>query len=70
MIGTINCIYETPCGWCTKWDKQCDKKMASNTNRPCPHCVHHERNVQLCHDCDTTNNFQHFQAKDRRQTQA
>ena len=20
------CIYETPCGWCTKWDKKCDKK--------------------------------------------
>ena len=20
------CTYETPCGWCTKWDKLCDKK--------------------------------------------
>ena len=20
------CIYETPCGWCTKWDKECDLK--------------------------------------------
>ncbi len=20
------CTYETPCGWCTKWDKQCDHK--------------------------------------------
>lgn len=28
MIGTINCIYETPCGWCTKWDKKCDKKIS------------------------------------------
>lgn len=28
MFGTINCIYETPCGWCVKWDKQCDKKIA------------------------------------------
>ena len=27
MIGTINCIYETPCGWCSKWDKKCDKKV-------------------------------------------
>ena len=26
MIGTINCVYETPCGWCSKWDKNCDKK--------------------------------------------
>lgn len=21
------CQYETPCGWCTKWDKKCDKKV-------------------------------------------
>ena len=26
-MGTINCIYETPCGWCSKWDKKCDKKI-------------------------------------------
>ena len=25
MMGTLNCIYETPCGWCSKWDKKCDK---------------------------------------------
>lgn len=24
---TIICPYETPCGWCTKWDKKCDKKI-------------------------------------------
>ena len=28
MMGTINCIYETPCGWCTKWDKKCDEKIS------------------------------------------
>ena len=22
-----NCTYETPCGWCTKWDKKCDRKI-------------------------------------------
>ena len=21
------CTYSTPCGWCTKWDKKCDKKI-------------------------------------------
>lgn len=26
MMGTLNCIYETPCGWCSKWDKKCDRK--------------------------------------------
>lgn len=28
MTGTANCIYETPCGWCSKWDKKCDKEIA------------------------------------------
>ena len=27
MLGTVNCIYETPCGWCSKWDKKCDPKQ-------------------------------------------
>ena len=27
MIGTVNCVYETPCGWCSKWDKKCDRKQ-------------------------------------------
>ena len=36
MMGTINCIYETPCGWCSKWDKKCDTKIScdNNTNKP------------------------------------
>ena len=21
------CPYETPCGWCSKWDKKCDGKI-------------------------------------------
>lgn len=21
------CTYSTPCGWCCKWDKKCDKKI-------------------------------------------
>ena len=33
MIGTVNCVYETPCGWCSKWDKECDKKIAGRGNR-------------------------------------
>lgn len=28
-IGTVTyiCPYETPCGWCAKWDKKCDQKI-------------------------------------------
>ena len=32
MMGTINCIYETPCGWCSKWDKKCDRKIYCKDN--------------------------------------
>ena len=24
---TMQCAYSTPCGWCTKWDKKCDKRI-------------------------------------------
>ena len=28
----LNCVYKTPCGWCSKWDKECDeKKYATKT---------------------------------------
>ncbi len=33
MMGTINCVYETPCGWCSKWDKKCDKKIIERGQR-------------------------------------
>lgn len=26
-ITNIKCVYITPCGWCSKWDKECDKKI-------------------------------------------
>ena len=31
MMGTFDCIYETPCGWCSKWDRKCDREI-SNTH--------------------------------------
>ena len=37
MMGTFNCVYETPCGWCSKWDKKCDKKAGTHTNKECKH---------------------------------
>ena len=57
MRGTENCVYETPCGWCSKWDKKCDKKTpeqkqgeinsvydttASKTNKTCQSESDHE----------------------------
>ena len=32
-MGTINCVYETPCGWCSKWDKKCDNKIPERGQR-------------------------------------
>ena len=29
---TMLCTYVTPCGWCTKWDKKCDRKIGCNKN--------------------------------------
>lgn len=29
MIETGMCDYRTPCGWCSKWDKKCDKKIGT-----------------------------------------
>lgn len=36
MMGTIDCVYQTPCGWCSKWDKKCDRKIGNTENR-CEH---------------------------------
>lgn len=30
---TMNCTYETPCGWCTKWDKKCDHKIGCSKDK-------------------------------------
>ena len=29
---TMQCIYSTPCGWCTKWEKRCDKKIGGGND--------------------------------------
>jgi hypothetical protein len=43
MIGTANCIYETPCGWCSKWDKKCDRKAFEE--KPCNHAWIEEQDL-------------------------
>ena len=29
---TMQCTYSTPCGWCAKWDKKCDKKIGGGND--------------------------------------
>ncbi len=31
---TMQCTYSTPCGWCAKWDKKCDKKIGCGDEKP------------------------------------
>lgn len=49
MMGTFNCVYETPCGWCSKWDKKCDRKISGDgslkeslVNKMCQSELDHE----------------------------
>lgn len=30
---TMQCTYSTPCGWCTKWDKKCDRKIGHKKDK-------------------------------------
>ena len=47
MMGTMNCIYETPCHWCSKWDKKCDCKIGVSTK-----C---QNNFDCNHEWEATN---------------
>lgn len=47
MIGTAHCTYETPCGWCTKWDKKCDEKMPEPYTKPYDYLMKAPTN-QIC----------------------
>lgn len=72
MIGTTNCIYETPCGWCTKWDKKCDEKIENGKSskekygkltKPCSECDHEGWDMPQCKECNATNNFKYLERK-------
>lgn len=44
LTGT--CQYSTMCGWCTKWDKKCDRKIGcGNEKQP----IESEANISV-HD--------------------
>ena len=63
MIGTINCVYETPCGWCSKFDKKCDRIASCNntsiTNNPCINCEYSGWGDPKCKECKD-NNYKFF----------
>lgn len=76
MIGTDRCVYETPCHWCFKWDKKCDKQIGNSiksepTNntvnsqsKPCHYCKLCGWDMPQCKDCNVSNNFKYLQRID------
>lgn len=73
---TMQCTYKTPCGWCAKWDKKCDKKIPSNTlddiiDVPlvygiCFNCVVQGNDMPQCKTCNPGNDFKNFIAKENK----
>jgi hypothetical protein len=74
------CTYETPCGWCSKWDKKCDTKIPERGLRAktnpvddaidfyygkCFSCVSDGYKMPQCEECNPENNFKYFQAKEK-----
>lgn len=72
MIGTMKCTYETPCGWCAKWEKKCDRKIGNSQSpeekygklvKSCDDCKHEGWSMPQCKECNTANNFKYFERK-------
>lgn len=71
------CPYETPCGWCTKWDKKCDNKISYKRGlrvkiNPIDDaidfsygkCFDCKYGVLCDKECNPENNFKYFQPKE------
>lgn len=54
------CLYETPCGWCTKWDKKCDLKTPKS-EPPCAECDYNGWNMPQCRECNEKNDYKYFE---------
>lgn len=65
------CVYKTPCGWCSKWDKECDNKLGEYkpevNNIPlvygkCFGCINYPSETNgLCKSCNPKNNYVNFE---------
>lgn len=79
---TRQCTYSTPCGWCAKWDKKCDKKIPERGLRAkcnfiedaadfsygkCLGCGHYGWHMPQCAECNPENGFKYFEAKENRE---
>lgn len=71
------CPYETPCGWCTKWDKKCDEKIGPERGQRVKinpiddaidfsygKCLDCKYDAGCDKECNPENNFKYFQPKE------
>lgn len=70
MIGTAKCTYETPCGWCTKWDKRCDEKQPEPQEKEYIPIIHSKClscvfviTKQECRGCGPDNKFMNYKSR-------
>lgn len=78
---TRQCTYSTPCGWCAKWDKKCDKKIPERGLRAkgnfiedaadfsygkCLDCEREGWPMSQCAECNPENGFKYFVSKENR----
>lgn len=77
---TNHCSMQTPCGWCTKWDKKCDRKIGGyptvsdkvqektvfkTTNAsPCSSCTENAKIFSLCAECGGAPDYKLFKSKE------
>ena len=79
-METISCDYETPCGWCSKWNTKCVKKIGWEKPQrglrvkikpigdvidfSYGKCFDCKYEVGCDKECDPENNFKYFQSKE------
>lgn len=77
---TMQCTYSTPCGWCAKWDKKCDKKIGGYPTvsdkvqkktvfktpnaSPCSSCTENAKIFSLCAECGGAPDYKLFKSKE------
>lgn len=56
------CPYETPCGWCSKWDKKCNEAIGPAPKKaPCRDCLNFALTAMPnCNKCNRENNYEYF----------
>ena len=71
MLDPI-CVYKTPCGWCSKFDKECDRKIGHSQEKPidipliyarCFGCINYPSETNgLCKKCNPRNGYAEFES--------